>query len=100
MIHSRGEYVRGQVHTNTIEGFWSLFERQLTGQHHWVSVKHLQRYLNERTYGYNSRKEEDLFRAVIVRLVIAAAMPYTKLTEGPSASPRAKGRVHPPAKDE
>lgn len=36
VIHSCGEYVRGDVHTNTIEGFWSLFERQLIGQHHWV----------------------------------------------------------------
>jgi hypothetical protein len=40
VIHSQGEYVRGDVHVNTIEGFWSLFERQLIGQHHWVSIKH------------------------------------------------------------
>jgi len=88
VIHSRGEYVRGDVHTNTIEGFWSLFERQVIGQHHFVSIKHLQRYLDERTWSYNNRGEEDLFWLVMVRLAIKAAMPYAKLTEGPSASPR------------
>lgn len=93
VIHSRGEYVRGQVHTNTVEGFWSLFERQLIGQHHWVSVKHLQRYLDERCWSYNNRSEEDLFRAVIIRLAITAALPYAKLTAGPSASPRSKNRA-------
>jgi hypothetical protein len=92
VIHSVGEYVRGDVHTNTVEGFWGLFERQLTGQHHWVSVKHLQRYLDERCWSYNNRSMEDLFRAVIVRLAITAAMPYAKLTSGPSASPRTKSR--------
>jgi len=92
VIHSVGEYVRGDVHTNTIEGFWSLFERQLTGQHHWVSVKHLQRYPDERCWSYNNRHEEDLFRAIIVRMLIMAALPYAKLTAGPSASPRAKRR--------
>src|SRR5262249_44403442 len=50
VIHSVGEYVKGDVHVNTLEGFWSLFERQLTGQHHWISVKHLQRYLDERCW--------------------------------------------------
>ncbi len=92
VIHSVGEYVRGDVHTNTVEGFWSLFERQLIGQHHWVSVKHLQRYLDERCWSYNNRDERDLFRAVVVRLAITAALPYAKLTAGPSASPRAKRR--------
>ena len=37
VIHSRGEYVRGDVHTNNCELFWGLFKRQLIGQHHWVS---------------------------------------------------------------
>jgi transposase-like protein len=92
VIHSKGEYVRGDVHTNGIEGFWSLFERQLIGQHHWVSVKHLQRYLNERCFSFNNRDERDLFHAVLVRMLIMAALPYAKLTAGPSASPRAKKR--------
>lgn len=73
---------------NTVEGFWSLFQRCLIGQHHFVSVKHLQRYLNQSMFSYNNRKVENLFAVVIARLVITAALPYAKLTEGPSASPR------------
>ncbi|MFN8277899.1 MAG: IS1595 family transposase [Chitinophagales bacterium] len=53
--HSEGEYVRGKVHTNTIEGFWSLLKRQIVGIHHNVSPKHLQRYCNEAGYRYNNR---------------------------------------------
>lgn len=48
--HTHGEYVKGRTHTNTIEGFWSLFKRQVYGIHHWVSTKHLQRYVNEATW--------------------------------------------------
>jgi transposase-like protein len=54
--HTAGEYVaRGGAHTNTIEGFWSLFKRQVYGIHHWVSEKHLDRYVNEATWRYNRR---------------------------------------------
>lgn len=42
--HSKDEYVNGIAHTNTIEGFWSLLKRQISGIHHYVSPKHLQRY--------------------------------------------------------
>jgi transposase-like protein len=86
VIHSRGEYVRGDVHTNNCELFWGLMKRQIIGQHHFVSVKHLQRYLNERVYGFNNRKVEDLFAAVVTRLAITAALPYAKLTSEESAS--------------
>ena len=53
--HSKGEYVRGGAHTNTIEGFWSLLKRQIDGIHHSVSPTHLQRYCNESAYRYNRR---------------------------------------------
>ena len=88
VIHSRGEYVRGDVHTNSIEGFWSLFQRCVIGQHHFVSIKHLQRYLNQSAFSYNNRKVGNLFGVVIARLAIGVALPYAKLTSGPSASPR------------
>lgn len=57
--HREKEYVRAEdilVHTNNIEGFWSLLKRQLDGIHHSVSPKHLQRYCNEASFRYNHRK--------------------------------------------
>lgn len=53
--HGRGEYVRGDVHTNTIEGFWSQFKRSVHGTFHAVSPKYLQTYLNEFSFRYNHR---------------------------------------------
>ena len=53
--HSAKEYVNGKAHTNTIEGFWSHFKRGIDGIYHWVSVKHLQSYVDEFVLRYNSR---------------------------------------------
>jgi len=53
--HSEGVYVTGDVHTNTIEGFWSLIKRGIGGTHHMVSEKFLQEYLNEYAFRYNRR---------------------------------------------
>lgn len=53
--HKNKEYVRGKVHTNTIEGFWSILKRQLDGIHHSVSPEHLNRYVGEAAYRYNGR---------------------------------------------
>ncbi len=53
--HSQGVYVMGNVHTNTIEGFWSLVKRGLGGVYHQVSKKYLQSYLNEYAFRYNHR---------------------------------------------
>ena len=50
-----GVYVSGDVHTNTIEGFWSLVKRGIGGVYHSVSAKHLQGYLNEYAWRYNQR---------------------------------------------
>ena len=47
--HAEKVYVSGDVHTNTIEGFWSLVKRGLDGVYHAVSAKHLQGYLNDRS---------------------------------------------------
>jgi transposase len=53
--HSSGVYVMGDVHTNTIEGFWSLIKRGIGGVHHAVSQKFLQSYLDEYAFRYNRR---------------------------------------------
>ena len=55
--HSAGEYVKHYfIHTNGLEGAWSLFKRQIYGIHHWISEKHLDRYLGEFTFRYNRRQ--------------------------------------------
>ena len=51
-------YVDGNIHTNTIEGFWALLKRGIFGQFHSVSKKHLQRYVDEFCYRYNLRHVE------------------------------------------
>ncbi len=56
--HSIHEYSRGIVHTNTIEGFWSLVKRGIGGVYHNVSPKYLQSYVNEYSFRYNHRKSE------------------------------------------
>jgi transposase-like protein len=53
--HSLGEYVRGDVHTNTIEGYFSILKRGINGVYHHVSQKHLKRYLAEFDFRYNER---------------------------------------------
>jgi transposase-like protein len=59
--HSTGEYVRGNVHTNNIESFWSLLKRGVIGTYHNVSKKYLPLYLNEFSFRFNNRKEKDIF---------------------------------------
>lgn len=58
--HTVGQYVReGIYHTNGIEGAWGLFKRQVYGIHHWISPKHTDRYLDEFTWRYNRREQEE-----------------------------------------
>lgn len=53
--HKAHQYVNGRVHTNTIEGFWSLLKRGIFGIYHFTSKKHLQLYVDEFVFRYNSR---------------------------------------------
>ncbi len=53
--HDRKEFAVGSHHTNTIEGFWSLLKRGIVGIYHYVSEKHLQKYVDEFAFRYNSR---------------------------------------------
>jgi transposase-like protein len=61
------EYVRGEYHTNTLEGFWTLLKRGIYGQYHKVSIKHLQSYLNEFTFKYNHRDNKSNFELILFR---------------------------------
>jgi transposase-like protein len=56
--HSENVYVAGEVHTNTIEGFWSLLKRGIGGVYHSVGRHYLQTYLNEYSFRYNRRFDE------------------------------------------
>lgn len=57
--HSASEYVRGAVHTQTIDGFWSQFKRSVNGTYHAVSPRHLQTYLDEFCFRYDHRADAD-----------------------------------------
>ncbi|MGO8753916.1 MAG: IS1595 family transposase [Gallionellaceae bacterium] len=56
--HSAGEYVRGDVYTNTVEGYFSIFKRGIVGVFHHVSPQHLQRYASEFDFRYNNRESK------------------------------------------
>ena len=55
IAHNRGEWAKGSAHTNSLEGAWALLKRQIIGIHHWISTKHLARYVAEATWRYNLR---------------------------------------------
>jgi transposase-like protein len=77
--HGRGEYVRGEAHTNTVEGVWALLKRQIIGIHHWVSPKHLDAYVAEMTFRYNTRHETSGERANDLMSQIEGPLPYKVL---------------------
>ncbi len=58
--HKAGEYVRDDVHTNTVEGFFAILKRGLIGTYHHVSEEHLHRYLNEFSFRYSNRAALDV----------------------------------------
>jgi transposase-like protein len=63
VLHSIGEYVRGDAHSNTAENFFSIFKRGVIGTYHHLSEQHLARYTAEFDFRYNTRKENDRVRA-------------------------------------
>jgi hypothetical protein len=63
--HSARQYVVGAVHTNTIEGFWSIFKRGIVGSFHKVSAKYLPLYVAEFQFRYNNRGNSDIFGSAI-----------------------------------
>src|SRR5277367_561638 len=63
--HTRGEYVVGTTHTNSIESFWSLFKRGILGSYHKVSKQYLPLYVNEFAWRFNNRKNPAMFADLI-----------------------------------
>lgn len=68
--HSQKIYVNGNIHTNSIKGFWSLVKRGINGVYHAVFPKYLQYYMNEYAFRYNHRNDETpMFQTMLNRLV-------------------------------
>lgn len=68
--HGVKEYVKGKVHTNTIEGFWSQLKRSINGTYHSVSLEHLQLYVDEFAWRYNHRKSSVPLFELLLREVV------------------------------
>ena len=77
--HSAEEWVRGDVHTNSVEGVWSLFKRSIVGSFHKMSVKHMDRYLEELEWRFNNRKNPYIFRDALRRIMNTSPLEYKEL---------------------
>ena len=85
--HSRGEYVNADVHTSPVENAFSLLKRAVIGTYHQLSMKHLQRYLNEFSYRFNRREDADMFERTVARMAGIRPMPYAKRIEQNAFTP-------------
>jgi transposase-like protein len=79
--HRLDEYVRGDVHTNSVENVWSLLKRSIIGSYHKVSVKHLDAYLDELEWRFNNRENPWLFRDTLQKLLKSENLPCETLTD-------------------
>ncbi len=78
--HGTGEYVRGDVHTNSIESFWNLYKRAWKGTYTHNAPKHTDRYIAERTFAFNNREMNDLGRMIAVTSCVAGKrLTYSEL---------------------
>ena len=77
--HSDEEWVVGDVHTNSIEGVWSLFKRSIVGTFHKMSVKHMDRYLEELEWRFNNRDNPHIFRDTLARILNTDPLEYKDL---------------------
>lgn len=80
--HNQGEWIRGIVHTNTVEGVWSLLKRSIVGSYHQLSTKHLPAYLDEVAFKFNNRDNPYLFRDTLLRLIHGETLPLKELVHG------------------
>ena len=77
--HGREEWVVGDVHTNSVEGVWSLFKRSIAGTFHKMSVKHMDRYLEELEWRFNNRNNPHIFRDTLARIMHTDPLQYREL---------------------
>ncbi len=77
--HSAEEWVRGDVHTNSVENVWSLLKRSIVGSYHKVSKKHLDAYLDELEWRFNNRENPYLFTDTLLKLINAENLEYKHL---------------------
>ena len=77
--HSADEWVMGDVHTNSVEGVWSLFKRSIMGAFHKISIKHLDRYLEELEWRFNNRDNPHIFRDTLARIMDTESLTYRAL---------------------
>ena len=77
--HRAHIYAIGDVHTNSIESAFSLLKRAIIGSFHQVSIKHIDRYLQEFTFRFNNRHNQELFALTVAALVLGIPLPYAKL---------------------
>jgi transposase-like protein len=77
--HSREEWVRGDVSTQSIESAWSLFKRSIVGSYHQLSAKHLPAYLDEFEFRFNNRENPHLFRDTLLALIRGDRLTYDAL---------------------
>lgn len=78
--HRNGVYVKGDIHTNTVENAFSLLKRGIIGSWHKVSAKHLQAYCEEMTFRFNRRQRPDLFVDTLRHMVTANPLTFARLT--------------------
>lgn len=77
--HNLNEFKRVDFHTNTVEGMFSHFKRMVYGIYHQITPKHTQRYLDEFTYRYNSRKVKDAERFALAMQCVNGRLTYKTL---------------------
>ena len=77
--HSADEWVVGDMHTNSVEGVWSLFKRSIMGSFHKVSTKHLDRYLEELEWRFNNRDNPRIFPDTLRRIMHTSPLEYRTL---------------------
>jgi transposase-like protein len=77
--------VRSFTDTNKLENAWSLFKRSIFGSYHQLSLKHLDRYLDEFEFRFNNRHNPYLFRDTLLRLLQTSNLEYKELTKEKAA---------------